>query len=244
MDSISAFILYLTVFRLSIIFTGIVSIILGYRLFCNGTAPGFGTGAGTTVDANFGEHRFKLQNAAPGTCFALFGVVIISVMIFAGSPELTLNLINGYSQEKSSSGGGEDKHQMTLSLRGGEGEEACGLTAAIKKGRYYEERGELDNAILAYQEGLALVGLPLNYLAWLYHTRGDDTKALPLARMATQLLPEEANCLDTLAEIEFDAGAYAEALSLMEKAAGINPIFREKLGRFRAANQDRRSMPD
>lgn len=234
MSNVSAFILYLTVFRLSIIAAGIVSIILGYRLFCRGITPEPGTGGGTTVEAGMGKNRFRLMNAAPGTCFALFGVFIISVMFFSGSPEMTLELINGVSQETAGNGNPAEKSRMSMTLRG---DDSCGLTAAMEKGRYFERHGERDKAIQAYREAVSLVALPMNYLAWQYHSNGENAKALPLAAMAARLMPDDANCLDTLAEIKFREGAYAEALELMEKACRIDPKYSEKLSRFRSAKR-------
>lgn len=241
MTTISAFILYLTIFRLSIIAAGIISIVLGYRLFCKGSNTESETGGSTTVSAKIGENQFKLANAAPGTCFALFGVIIISVMFFSGSPEMTLELINDVSKERPGSVNKDVEDRMSLTLRG---DESCGLIAATKKGRYLEERGETDKAIQAYQEGVAHVALPMNYLAWLYHSKNDNDKALPLAKMAVRLMPEDANSLDTLAEIRFSAGEYPEALELMKTAAVINPQFKEKLGRFRTAAKKYKSISD
>lgn len=230
MSTISAFILYLILFRLSIIVAGIISIILGYRLFCRSVPAEGQSGDTTTVDATIGSSRFKLSNAAPGTCFALFGVIIISAMLLTGRPEITFDLINGASEKS-----GETK-KMSLLMRG---EDGCSLRNAMNKGRELERRGEFDKAIQVYQEGLSQMALPMNYLAWLYHKKGENRKARPLARMATWLLPDDANSLDTLAEIEFSNGAYREALVLIEKASGINPEFKEKLDRFRKAAQSR-----
>ena len=74
--------------------SGVISIVLGYRLFCRGVWPSSNTSQGTDVEANVAGSRFKLKNAAPGTCFALFGGVIICIMFAKGSPELTLETLN------------------------------------------------------------------------------------------------------------------------------------------------------
>ena len=67
----SAFIVYLTLFRLAIIAAGVVSIVLGYRLFVRGVWPEAKTSRGTSIDAEVAGSRFTVKNAAPGTCFAV-----------------------------------------------------------------------------------------------------------------------------------------------------------------------------
>ncbi|RMD51773.1 MAG: hypothetical protein D6828_06730, partial [Nitrospirae bacterium] len=72
MDIAFYFLLYVTVFRLAIIAAGVISIILGYRLFCRGVWPDRGSAQPTEVEAEIAGSHFTLKNAAPGTCFALF----------------------------------------------------------------------------------------------------------------------------------------------------------------------------
>lgn len=235
MTPTSTFILYLIVFRLSMIAAGLISIILGYRLFCKGIFPESGSAGSTTVDAKIGENQFKMANAAPGTLFALFGVVIISLIFVSGGPEITLKQINGSLQDSDAPPLEDGGRQTYLSLRG---DNECPLIASVKKGRDYEERRDVDKAIQSYQTAVGLVAQPMNYLAWLYHTKGEDDKALSLATMAVSLMPDDANSLDTLAEIELSEGHKDNALTLMEKAAKIDPRLTGKLQRFKEMNQD------
>lgn len=109
MDITHSFIFYLILFRLSIISAGVISIILGYRLFCKGVWPEIGRG-GTSVDAKIVGYHFTLKNAAPGTCFAFFGVLIISIMFVSGSPELTLKTLKETKQLEESI---QDTNQVT-----------------------------------------------------------------------------------------------------------------------------------
>src|SRR3954468_14142388 len=94
MSIIAAFLIYLTLFRLTMIDAGVVSLILGYRLLRQGMLPSEGSRQGMAVDATIPGARFTLKNATPGTCFALFGVLLISVMVVKGSPELALEMLN------------------------------------------------------------------------------------------------------------------------------------------------------
>jgi len=84
------FIGYLTIVRVAMIICGIVCIYFGYKLFVAGVGPDINNINKTAVDAEIMGSRFSIRNAAPGTCFALFGVIIISIMFLTGGPSLTL----------------------------------------------------------------------------------------------------------------------------------------------------------
>ncbi len=101
MDVKIAFIIYLILYRLAIIAVGAVSITLGYRLFCKGIGsrseeekkPGTEGGNGAESRIKLLGMEFMLKGGAPGTFFAIFGVVIISAMIVSGGPEMTMKFI-------------------------------------------------------------------------------------------------------------------------------------------------------
>ncbi len=93
----TAFIIYLILFRLSIIFAGIISIILGYRLFCRDIGTEKSAGQGAELNAEIGASKIALKNAAPGIFFALFGVVIIGIMFATGGPEVTMKTLRKYT---------------------------------------------------------------------------------------------------------------------------------------------------
>jgi len=232
MNFVHTFIIYLTLFRLSIITAGVVSIVLGYRLFCKGIWPEKDSGKETSVAASVAGTQITLKNAAPGTCFALFGVVIISVMFASSSPEMTLSLVNKAAQTGQNIADKARDSELSVKLKGDEKE---GLLAAIARGISYEKEQEPEKAITAYKEAISMISTPMNNLAWLYLSRGEIDKALPLSRQAVQLLPENADFLDTLAEIHYKKEEYSEALNLMEKAVRIDPVYKEKLPRFREA---------
>ena len=220
----SAFILYLTLFRLAIIAAGVVSIVLGYRLFLRGVWPEAPGSQGTSIDADIAGSRFTVKNAAPGTCFAMFGVIIIGVMFASGSPELTIDQIAQAADAETK------PVTRRVNMRGGESDAMNTLT---QQGDQYAEDGRIEAAIASYEEALAVVATPMNHLAWLYFGEGKTEEALPLSRLAVTLSPGDANFLDTLAEILLEKGEKAEALELMEQAARLDPQYREKLARLR-----------
>jgi len=240
-ELIKSFIIYVTLFRLAIISAGIVSIILGYKLFCRGVWPDINSSKETSLNAEIAGSRFTLKNAAPGTFFALFGVLIIAIMFATGGPELTLN-----SLKKSSEGGfirasdfGSEERGETVTTKEfsakvrGQGTDM--LSIAISKGKEFEQREEFDQAIAAYKEALLIMATPMNQLAWLYYKEGKNQEALSLSQMAVQLVPGDADFLDTLAEILFQEEKYGEALQAMEKAVNLDSSYRSKLGKFRQA---------
>lgn len=78
-----------------------------------------------------------------------------------------------------------------------------------------------------------------NSAAWELATRGlKPERALELARRAHELLPEEPNILDTLAEAHFVAGDPTAAVEWEQRALELDPeneFFREQLVKFEAA---------
>lgn len=224
-----AFILYVTLFRLAIIAAGVISIFLGYRLFCRGVWPEAKGRDGTAVEAKLGGSSFTLKNAAPGTCFALFGVLIISLTFVKGSPEFTLEVLNtaGLMQEIRET----RPDSQRIRIRGKEKT----LHILTQEGIAFENKGETDRAIKSYQEAVALMATPMNHLAWQYQRQGKFDEALSLARLAVQLKPDEAQFLDTLAVILCKLGQRPEAVRYMEKAATLNPQeFASKLEAFKS----------
>jgi tetratricopeptide (TPR) repeat protein len=220
MSLFSEFVLYAMTFRLAIIAAGIVSIVLGYRLFTIGTQTGGGGPQGTTFDASLAGSKFALTNAAPGTFFALFGVILISVMLAQGNPQLNLKDLSESEQGANATG---------VTLRGGERAAQSAFAEAVQKGLEYDKNKDTANAVASYEEALTLQATPMNQLAWDYLQQGKAEAALPLARLAVQLCPNKAPFLDTLAEILLKQGERDEALKWMTKAAALDPAYQPKL---------------
>ncbi len=233
MDIITvSFIIYLILFRLAIITTGIIAIVLGYRLFIKGIGWEMSNAGGTSVEAEVGANRFTLKNAAPGTCFALFGVIIIAIMFATGGPELTLNHLKNATmtstdQEKSEPG----SESWEIGLKG---DITDSIKIAYKSGLFYERQRDTTNAIAAYEKALNLFPTDiLNNLAWMYLFAGKIEESKPMVQLATQLEPNNANYLDTYAEFLYNVGNYEEGLRIIEKAAKLNSKFRNKIIKFR-----------
>ena len=78
-------VLYVLVWRLCVLACGLVSIILGYRLF----KLGFTTREGK-LEAGLGSKTIKVSQFAPGTFFALFGAVIIANLVLTSPSEIVI----------------------------------------------------------------------------------------------------------------------------------------------------------
>jgi tetratricopeptide (TPR) repeat protein len=225
MSLASQFLIYVTAFRLAIITSGIVSLILGYRLFIRGIFPG-GT-ADSTIDFKAAGSGFTLKNVAPGSCFGIFGVALITVMLVQGNPQYTYEMIQKPAEAQA------PDISTRLEMRGAETPDA--FAALVDKGMAYEQAGDPSHAAEAYHQALAGLAAPMNQLAWIYFQQSKTEQALPLARIAVQIDPENPVIMDTLAEVLARHGDRAEAVQWMEKAALLDGRYRGKLDQMKQA---------
>lgn len=223
MDLPIAFLLYAALFRLAVLLTGLVCILLGFRLFVRGLG-------GDPSDASFeaGGAKLSLRNAAPGTCFALFGAGLVVAMLVTGNPELALR-----SAERATrpDGGAHETVQVTQ-LKGGSGDpgSAAAFDALVEFGASREQAGDRAGAIAAYAQALsqgdvplAAAALPLHRVAALYHAEGRHEEALPLARLAASLTGDDPDLLHLLARILEARGETGEALVAARAAVELSP---------------------
>lgn len=91
MDTINLYIIYSLIFRLATLFVGVFCIHVGYKLFAKGV---FGPSSTNELNAEIAGSKFTLKNAAPGTFFGLFGVIIITTMLVQGMPEYKTATVN------------------------------------------------------------------------------------------------------------------------------------------------------
>ncbi|UZE94372.1 tetratricopeptide repeat protein [Alkalimarinus alittae] len=84
----------------------------------------------------------------------------------------------------------------------------------------YQEAGEKDKAIKAYEKLLAVHttnAVAMNNLAWLYHEQ-KNTKAEALAKKASEIASSNPAILDTYGWILFENGKAEQASTILEKA--------------------------
>ncbi len=191
--------LYLFFSRLLIVAAGVTSLILGYRLFVRGiqTRPGE---AGSTIESSVAGAHFTVKNAAPGTAFALFGAMLVIVMLVQSSPSVTLETLNKYrtTAEPAASASEPQTPSETSEKLTIRGEDQNTISSITKQGIELERRNDLADAERAYREAVTTMAEPMNDLAWIYLGSNRAKEALGLAGLAVQLRPDEPRYADTL----------------------------------------------
>lgn len=168
---ISGFI-YLACYRIAVLAAGIICMILGYRLLLSGMPA---TDKGAAIDLETGDFKLKAANIAPGSCFAVFGVIIITVTLAGDKPEI--NLLNSVAANQT---------LQHVTMRGSEPSSA----AEQQNDSNNKRLGNLINHVAwqLYNEKLDNQGLLK--LAEL------------LAEESVKLYPDEKNYSDTLTKIQ------------------------------------------
>jgi tetratricopeptide (TPR) repeat protein len=215
MDPTAGFLVYAALYRLAIVAAGVVAIVLGYRLFLRGAAVP-AAGGGTEAAAEGGGFRLSVRNAAPGTCFALFGAAVIGAMIVQGNPELV-------------AGAGGPGAIDTLRLKGAAaGPAGAGFAAAMAEGGALAAAGDPAGALAAYGRALSTAGSggdrvarAASAIAAVYLHQGRAPEALALARLAVQLAPQRADHLETLARAARANDRPDEAAAAARRAAAL-----------------------
>jgi len=183
--------------RIAIVAAGVVCVFLGYKLFCGGTSASPSSVGDSIIESSVAGVRFSLKNAAPGTGFALFGAILIVVMLIQSSPSVTLETMSKWKASTETQQPETNEQTQKLVLRGNERDSISSLTA---QGIEYEKRGDTGNAERAYRQAVTVMAEPINDLAWLYVGSGRANEAIGLATLAVQLRPDEPRFADTLAK--------------------------------------------
>lgn len=216
MDLAADFLAYAAAFRLAVIAAGVVAIVLGYKLFVKGVMPE----GRTSASAGLGDVQLSVRNAAPGTCFALFGAAIIVFMLAQGGPELSLDTPSGPRLAPDQASG--------LRLKGGE-EQAAGPT--LESATRLLGEGRMEEAMRAYSRTLAAPDLTasraaaaLEPMARIALSRGEDVRAETLARLAALFSGGDGAALDTLARALLSRGEAEQAVAHARRAAEAAPV--------------------
>lgn len=238
MDVSTGFLIYAAFFRLAIIAAGMISLILGYRLLVRGIMPqAAAVGEGqTATDAELqaGDVRLSVKNAAPGTLFALFGIIVITLMLGQGNPELVIRDLQRVQ------GGAGNQRERMMRMKGGDPNAPTAAAGEFKNrvatGDKQSQAGDEQGAIAAYARALTLPEVSLGHaapvfhkIALLYLKQERSYEALLLARLAVGIDSENAGFLETLAVVLRKRGEHAEACQVMEAAAGIDRAYEGQL---------------
>ncbi|MCI5137145.1 MAG: hypothetical protein D3922_01725 [Candidatus Electrothrix sp. AR1] len=249
MDSLVGFYIYALTFRLAIIAAGIVSVVLGYKLFVIGVMGG----EKTRINAQAGPIKLTLANAGPGSVFALFGAFIIAVMLSQGNPELVLKDVQLVLKELQQGGVSSEVHIGSASVKGNgnsnnESSEALQrFNQAFDEAVQQQQGGNAEAAVKAYNRALLESEVPLgkavavfNQLAWIYREQHRIDEALALAHVATTAKKDIPEYFDTLAWILLDKEERKAAEQAAETAVDLDPAnkdYRETLRQVRASQE-------
>jgi len=207
----SQFIWYAATFRLGVLGCGIACVALGYFLLTK--AIGRKNAANGSFSASVGTAQVSMQNLAPGTMFAAFGMIIVGAMLYQGMPELQQR--NADDNLTVRSGDQRPSRQEVASLT----ERAANL----------EQAGNFAAATEAYEQALDSLAVPAGRLAALYLQQNRGTEALALAKLAADLRPFRADIVRTLASAYEQAGHHEGAVKAAQRAAELDPKYRSQL---------------
>jgi hypothetical protein len=221
------FIVYAGLYWTFVSVVGALSIYLGYRLFLAAydhdrrrerARQKEGAATGTEADVQLGTMKLTLRNAAPGTCFALFGAALVVTMVTNGRPSFRLRQMAT----------GEKR----ILMRGADdspGRRASYFKEELETAARHRREGRPDQALGSYMRALsdpemplADAAKPLNEMAWILHKQ-EAPEALPLAAVAVALDFRKEEAIDTLARIASARGAPVFARSLVEEALKRHP---------------------
>ena len=208
MSGSTEFLLYVTVYRLSVLAIGALSIYLGFRLFqrpveqaCSGTGK-------PTAEVETAGFTVRLIDVWPGAYFALFGTILIGIMLWQGPPEMTETLTETEAIK--------DKPASKVVSRQIRGSAEIDVEAEWKR---------LDKPGLS----LAEAAEPLTNIAEIWHKEGRIGEALAMTRLAYLYGPEDdkavyltlfADLLEENGEMEKAADARAALEKMRQKGEG------------------------
>jgi tetratricopeptide (TPR) repeat protein len=239
-----SFYLYAACFRLGIIAAGIISIYLGYRMFCQGLYTSEDNDKDMEFKASFAGFKFVLKNAAPGIFFAAFGAIIISIMIYSGSPELIMEHQDHVSQEAISENNQQAQTHEKTSYMETRGDRQDNFSTLLDQAKKAIQKKDVQTAMRLYLDILQMAAEPMNELSWQWvqHKPKLLDRALAISKASVAINPDEGNYWDTLSVILYKKGFLAEAYQAKQKAANLDSRFRENLENFKKAAESAHSQ--
>lgn len=205
-DSI-VFLIYAAVYRLAVLAVGALSIWLGFHLFNNVSGKGKSADSAGSASAEGGGFKLRLTSILPGTYFALFGTVIVSVMLWKGEPP-QLNEKKVITVPKNNSERDAVLTQETLMRESDcQGGNLDGITYEVEK---------LSKPNLTFAEAAE----PLSKIACFYSQKNRSGEAVAAARLASYGADEKKSLLKKLLKVMAD-GNGPEAETAREELAEL-----------------------
>jgi hypothetical protein len=215
----TGFLLYVVLYRLTVLAVGALSIYLGFRLFIQSGGDRNRATDTASADIEAGGLKLSLTNFWPGTYFALFGTVLIGLMLWQGTPQLTLKDI----RETTETG---TKTTNTVEMRSGTDIDLDGASSPAgpkEQAAADREWAKMDKLGLRLSEAAE----PLSNIARIWQSEGRIGEAVAMGRLAYLYGPEidKAAHLALFAELlekngnEQEATEARAALAEMQKNA-------------------------
>ncbi|MCW5201786.1 hypothetical protein VU12_02475 [Desulfobulbus sp. US4] len=200
------FLLYVALYRLTVLAIGALSIYLGFRLFHRFPDRHQRGPETASAEVEAGGFKMSMHDFWPGVYFALFGTALVGLMLWQGAPQLTLQDI----RETTATG---TKTTNTVDVR---------FDPAVQLGRPQSQTASDEETAVAQELakldklGLTRAGAaePLSNLARIWQKEGRVGEAVAMARLAYLYGPE----IDKTAHLALFADLL-EANGEMQKAA-------------------------
>lgn len=211
------FLIYVALYRLTVLTVGALSIYLGFRLFTRTGEDQQGQSEAGMPENKAWKVRFTLTYFWPGTFLALFGTGLIGVMLWQGAPQLTLEDIR------------ETAVQDALVKKDAEGQGNyildIGRCAEHTLSPEAQERLNREWKNLK-QPGLTLeeASVHLGHIARIWQQQGRMGEALAMAQLAYQYGPESSKAvnLSLYAELLEATGSMQEAVAAHQELVGLD----------------------
>ncbi len=176
------FLLYVALYRLTVLAIGAFSIYLGFRLFHRLPDRNQRGAETASAEVEAGGFKMSMHDFWPGVYFALFGTALIGLMLWQGAPQLTLKDIRETTATGTKTTNIVDvRHDPAVRLDGQQPQTASDVETAVE-----QELEELEKL------GLVRAGAAksLSNLARIWQREGRLGEAVAMARLAYLYGPE------------------------------------------------------
>lgn len=229
-DIINNYMIYTLIFRLAVVAVGLVSIVLGYKLFTH--ESGFSKSSNQEFSASSGNAKLSLKGVGSGSLFSLFGIGLICTMVVTHRPEFVLEEIKNQSQPEETIERNSVSNNYRYRFKGDRSnldDIAVCLNNYIADidGSVLDKQTKIENyqkiAESCSNRIFKILFDSFNELALLHIEVGEINKALELARLCSLLYPTDEYYLDTLANIYIVLKEYEKAYVYAKKSVEIAP---------------------
>ncbi|MCI5132303.1 MAG: hypothetical protein D3904_12485 [Candidatus Electrothrix sp. EH2] len=204
------YLLYVALYRLTVLAVGALSIYWGFRLFTRFNDRQGGDSDISSPDAKIWKVRLNLNNVWPASFFTLFGTGLIAVMLWQGAPRVTLEDIKAATDR-------------TVAIREnstqGKGVSSPPLDPRTPQSFSPEVQERLDrewNNLKQPGLTLAEASVHLTQLARIHRKAGQISEALLMARLASLYgsAQDRASRLILYAELLEESGEIQKAVQV------------------------------